>query len=133
MATMFQHPPYRLFILGAGFSKPAGLPLSIELLEHVQREVRHYYPFVGDWDGVLEEEIGKWKRLYPDEEVDLERVLAFSHRKHYLRLLGSDEYFEDGSRTIVAARKSIQQILMDHTPAVTPDLYLEFSSHLTSI
>ena len=96
MAAKFQHPPYRLFILGAGFSKPAGLPLSIELLEYVQREVRHYYRHFGDWDGILEEEIGEWKNLYPDEEVDLERVLAYSHRKHYLRLSGSDEFFEDG-------------------------------------
>ena len=126
----FQHPPYRLFILGAGFSKPAGLPLSIELLEYVQREVRHYFQYFGEWDGTLEKEIGEWKNLYPDEEVDLERVLAYSHRKHYLRLSGTDEYFEDGSRTIVAVRKSIQQILMGHTPPVTPDLYLEFSSRL---
>ena len=127
---MFHHPPYRLFILGAGFSKPAGLPLSIELLEHVRREVRHYFRYFGQWDGTLEKEIKEWKNLYPYEEVDLERVLAYSHRKHYLRLIGSDEYYSDGSRTIVAARKSIQRILIGRTPAVTPDLYLEFSSHL---
>ena len=107
------------------------MPLSIELLEYVQREVRHYYQYFSDWNGTLEEEIGEWKNLYPDEEVDLERVLAYSHRKHHLRLLGSDEYFEHGSRTIVAARKSIQQILLDHTPAITPQLYLDFSSRLT--
>ena len=86
-------PFYRLFVLGAGFSKPAGLPLGNELLElvreSVKREYRHY-----DWEGPLEQEIQEWMYLYPDQKVNLERVLAYSHRKHYLRLLGSDEYFE---------------------------------------
>ena len=31
----------RLFILGAGFSKPAGLPLATELLDSVLNEIEH--------------------------------------------------------------------------------------------
>ena len=128
-----RHPlrdtPYRLFILGAGFSKPAGLPLSIELLEHIRRDVKHSHQVFGS-DGPFEKEIGEWENLYPDEEVDIERVLAYSHRKHYLRLDGSERYFSDGSPTIVAMRESIQRVLMGQTPEITPDLYLKFSSRL---
>ena len=68
--------------------------------------------------------------LYPEQPIDLERVLAYSHRKHYLRLLGSDEYFEHGSRTIVAARDAIQRILIRATPNDTPSLYRDFAQRL---
>ena len=108
-------PTYRLFVLGAGFSAPAGLPLGNDLLECVRQDVRGSFRRA-DWDGALEKEIGEWVSLYPGERLDLERVLAYSHRKHYLRLLGSDEYFAHGSRSIVAARSAIQRILIQETP-----------------
>ena len=123
-------PFYRLFVLGAGFSKPAGLPLGNELLElvreSVKREYRHY-----DWEGPLEQEIQEWMYLYPDQKVNLERVLAYSHRKHYLRLLGSDEYFDHGSRSVVAVRRSIQEILTRSTPRYTPSVYRAFAESLS--
>ena len=124
-------PTFRLFVLGAGFSKAAGLPLARELLERVREEVKSHFERYGRWEGTLEREIIEWRSLYPGEAVDLERVLAYSHRKHYLRLLGSDEYFEHGSRSIVAARRAIQQILIEATPSVTPPLYRAFVQRLS--
>ena len=131
MVEQSYQPHYRLFILGAGFSKPAGLPLAKELLASVRQEVKKYFQQRGRWDGTLEQDIEEWTRLYPDEQVDLERVLAYSHRKHYLRLLGSDEYFAHGSRSIVAARRAIQRILIDGAPTDTPSLYRKFSNYLS--
>ena len=123
-------PTFRLFILGAGFSRPAGLPLGEELLSLVRNDVRRFYRAYG-WEGTLEREIEEWKSLYPGRDVELERVLAYSHRKHYLRLLGSDEYFGYGSRTIVAAKQALQRILIAKTPTDTPSLYVDFASRLT--
>ena len=122
-------PSYRLFVLGAGFSAPAGLPLGNGLLECVREDVRGSFQRVA-WDGTLEQEIGEWSSLYPGEPIDLERVLAYSHRKHYLHLLGSDEYFEQGSRSIVATLGAIQRILIQETPTVTPKLYRDFAQRL---
>ena len=122
-------PPYRLFVLGAGFSAPAGLPLGRGLLERVRAEVRGSFRDAG-WDGTLEQEIAEWASLYPGESIDLERVLGYSHRKHYLRLIGSDEYFAHGSRSIVAARRAIQRILIQATPTDTPTLYRDFAQRL---
>ena len=122
-------PTHRLFVLGAGFSAPAGLPLGNGLLERVRQDVRGSFRRAG-WDGTLEQEIEEWASLYPGEPIDLERVLAYSHRKHYLRLLGSDEYFAHGSRSIVAARRAIQRILIHATPNATPSLYREFALRL---
>ena len=122
-------PTHRLFVLGAGFSAPAGLPLGNGLLERVRQDVRGSFGRAG-WDGTLEQEIQEWASLYPGKSIDLERVLAYSHRKHYLRLLGSDEYFAHGSRSIVAARRAIQRILIHATPNATPSLYREFALRL---
>ena len=123
-------PTYRLFVLGAGFSAPAGLPLGNGLLERVRKDVRRWFPGTG-WDGALEQEIEEWASLYPGKAIDLERVLAYSHRKHYLRLLGSDEYYAHGSRSIVAARHAIQRILIGTTPNEIPSLYRDFALRLS--
>ena len=53
MVEQLSLPHYRLFILGAGFSKPAGLPLSEKLLDYVRLEVRGR-------GGILEQEIEDW-------------------------------------------------------------------------
>ena len=68
--------------------------------------------------------------LYPGQVIDLERVLGYSHRKHYLRLFGSDEYYKHGSRSIVAARTAIQRILIQATPTDTRTLYWAFAEQL---
>ena len=122
-------PTHRLFVLGAGFSAPAGLPLGNDLLKCVRQEVRGSFGRAG-WEGILEREIGEWASLYPGNSIDLERVLAYSHRKHYLRLLGSDEYFAHGSGSIVAVRPAVQRILTRATPSDTPSLYRDFAKWL---
>ena len=60
-------PHFRLFILGAGFSQPAGLPLARELLDLVRHQGKRFLQ--GNWrDGSdLEQEIKEWKRLYPGQ------------------------------------------------------------------
>ena len=116
-------PYYRLFVLGAGFSRPAGIPLSEELLGLVRLASRGQ-------NSVLEQDIDEWTKLYPNQKIDLERVLAYSHLRHYLRLLGSDEYYAHGSRSIVGSRKAIQRILTYHTPSTPPPLYQQFCNNL---
>ena len=110
-AKNLNRPFYRLFILGAGFSAHAGLPLGKGLLERVREDVRRNFGNF-NWEGPLEQEIGEWTSLYPGQPIDLERVLAYSHRKHYLRLLGSDGIFAHGSQSIADVRTAIQQILI---------------------
>ena len=111
-------PHFRLFILGAGFSKPAGLPLGDELFQCVQKVVN------------LEQDIDEWTSLYPGKSVDLEQVLAYSHRKHHLGLLRSKELFADASRSIHAVKEAIQQVLVQRTPSATPKLYQDFAKRL---
>lgn len=123
-------PRYRLFILGSGFSKPAGHPLGVELLNMVRTRMREQFR-ANDWDGPLEREISEWTALYPNREVTLESVLAYSHRKHFLKLIGSDEYFEHGSRTIASAKPIIQEILSKDVETSSKRLYERFCAALT--
>ena len=99
-------------------------------MQSVREDVKRHFQGYG-WDGALEEEIKEWSSLYPGQRLDLERVLAYSHRKHYLRLRGSDEYFEHGSRSIAAVLKAIQSTLIFATPTSTPNLHKEFAERLT--
>jgi len=122
-------PVFRLFVLGSGFSRPAGFPLGNELLEAVREELRHDFRKAG-WDDPLEQEIEEWRELYPGKRLALESVFAYSHRKHFLKLLGSEEYYSHGSWAIVAAREAIQRIL---SRSIDPDhlaLYHRFASQL---
>jgi hypothetical protein len=123
-------PRSRLFILGSGFSKPAGHPLGVDLLNRVRARMRERFRS-SDWDGPLEREISEWTALYPNREVALESVLAYSHRKHFLKLIGSDECFEQGSRTIASARSIIQEILSKDVEASSKGLYERFCAALT--
>ena len=125
------NPPFkRLFILGAGFSRPAGLPLAEGLMQGVREDLREQSRRSAG-DGPLEEDIREWTSLYPGQPLDLERVLAFSLRKHFLGLMGSKGNFEHGSLSIVAVRKAIQHALIRATPRFTPSLYREFVARLT--
>lgn len=98
-------------------------------MQIVRKDVKGHLQRSGD--GPLEKEIEEWTALYPGHKLDLERVLAYSLRKHYLRLLGSDENFEEASSSIVAVRTAIQSALILSTPTVTTNLYLEFARRLT--
>ena len=64
-------PRSRLFVLGAGFSKPAGLPLAVELLELVRARLRNEFRSAG-WEGPLEKEVSEWQELYPHHKLTLE-------------------------------------------------------------
>ena len=119
MPIKHKHNYHRLFILGAGFSKPAGLPLATELFNQLGQIHS------------LKQDIQDWKKLYPNEKVDLERVLAFSHRKHYLGLEGSNVMFAHGSTANVFANREIQKILTLDMHIDIPQLYRKFALQLT--
>ena len=127
---------YRLFVLGAGFSRAAGLPLAVELWPEVQRRARTlpgrakqfwddleiYIQYRKDCDGVT---------LTPDQ-VDFEEFLAFLDIEHYLGLRGSDTWSVDGNEAQVVVKTLIAEILAEAMPSVeaVPQLYRRFAAGL---
>jgi SIR2-like domain len=129
---------YRIIFLGAGFSKPAGLPLGIELWQEIRAraevlsgrgskfhdDLETYQAFRRDCDGL---DIGI-------DQVDFEEFLGFLDVEFFLGLRGGDTWSDDGNETQVLIKTLIGEILAERTPQPSdiPDIYLEFARRLQS-
>jgi len=125
-----------LYILGAGFSVAAGLPLANDLWKEVCRRALSMSGwadhFRKDLDNFIEfKERTKGGRLRR-EEVNFEEFLGFLDIEHYLGLRGSDTWSEDGNESQVIVKTLIAQILTECMPAAdsVPSLYLRFAEKL---
>ena len=125
---------FRLIVLGAGFSKPAGLPLAVELFREVRKRVRY---LLGA-DNTLERDLEYYVNYLHNTEgfsgsaddVNIERFLSYLDIEHYLELEGSDTWSDEGNPTQLLVRHTIGYILLDRTPAKIPELYKHFASKL---
>ena len=125
-------PAYRFFILGAGFSQPAGLPLAGELWAEVYKRQRnnishalnHYIRFKEECDG---------QTVNPEEEIfDFEEFIGFLDIEHFLWLEGGDTMSDEGNAEQLAIRQEIGRVLSERTPAPgkIPSIYLDFAREL---
>jgi len=93
MATS-QHPGFRIFILGAGFSRPAGLPLATELFPAVKSLIEGQHGTETKFDRDLSnyltycEDCGV--RGQTKDALDLEMLMSYLDIEHFLELRGSD-------------------------------------------
>jgi hypothetical protein len=124
----------RLFFLGAGFSQPAGLPLSRELLPLVLDEIAS----LTDAQSHLHESLEQYLRYVRDTtgaapaEVDLEAFAAYLDHAHTLTLRGSETWSEEGNQDQCLLRWGIGRVLHRHTPPASglPSVYLRFAEQL---
>lgn len=129
---------YRVIILGAGFSKPAGLPLADTLWRKIlarseflwgrasklNDDLDEYIAYRRDCDGVV----------LTKESVNFEEFLGFLDIEHFLGLRGSDTWSKDGNEGQVVIKNLIGEILTTYMPPPDkiPDIYLEFARRLQS-
>jgi len=132
-ALEMQNGP-RLFILGAGFSVPAGLPTARELLDEVMTELHRHVT-----DGSKLEESLDGFRAYTralnggkDVELDIEQFSEYLSIDHCLRLRGSDTWSDSGNEDQLMLRWCIGAVLHKRTPSAekTPTLYFDFAKRL---
>lgn len=135
--TTSTHPGFRIFILGAGFSRPAGLPLASALYPAVKslierqygtntkfdRDLTHYLAYCNDC-GVT----GQTK-----DTLDLELFMSYLDIEHYLELRGSDTWSREGNESQLMIRKAIGKVIHDATPDADklPDYYYRFADLLS--
>ena len=129
---------FGIYLLGAGFSQPAGLPLAKELwLEILRRGLEMpRNQRAGFFRDDLETFI-KYKKvcdcieLSPDE-VNFEEFLAFLDIEHYLGLRGSDTWSVHGNEAQVVVKTLIGEILTKLMPSIDriPEIYLQFAKIL---
>lgn len=135
MTTAPSSKRYRVFVLGAGFSIPAGFPDANELWTEVRlrastgpanhlfdRDLRKYIAYRQACDGLT---------LQPDG-VNFEDFMRFLDIEHFLGLRGSETWSRHGNEGTVIVKTLIGQILAERTPASAeiPKLYLDFARGL---
>lgn len=130
---MAQHQPPRLFVLGAGFAAPAGIPLARELLNLVLDEVAEFSPsshLHRSLEAYLEytEAI---TGMRPDP-VDIESFATYLDHQHAFGLLGSDTWSTQGNRDQFLLRWGIGRVLHRSTPKPDrlPEVYVDFGRRL---
>jgi hypothetical protein len=131
------HPGFRIFVLGAGFSRPAGLPLAMELFAEVHRSIELRYgrdtKFHKDVENYLE-----YRKFCDDveleeERLDLEEFISYLDIEHFLKLRGSDTWSQEGNESQLMIRKAIGQVIHERTPPANrlPDAYYQFARLLS--
>ena len=129
-------PGYRFFILGAGFSSPAGLPLGPQLWQEIKERATDLGPPASHFEYDLDSYIRYRQECdglaLSEDEVNFEEFLAFLDLEHFLGLRGSDSWSDDGNETQIIIKTLIGEILSDLTPSrgCLPELYYEFARGL---
>lgn len=123
----------RLFILGAGFSAAAGIPLTAELL------FRAMNLFAKECPGIFSRVCNYAKQATQsnNETIDFSKV-SFSDLCTYLEFVelreyaGGERWSDAGSREKLALRFYLAKALAMATPGLNelPDLYLQFANQL---
>jgi hypothetical protein len=128
----------RLIILGAGFSRPAGLPLAADLWREI-RKIAVSFPsdlrackFNEDLDYYIRFREQACGEVLTPETVDFEDFLRFPDVNHYLGLRGGGTWSEHGNDGTIVAKYLIGRILARQVNRLkdVPDLYLEFARRL---
>lgn len=129
-------PKNRIFVLGAGFSVPAGLPIATELWQEIFEKAKTLEERIAKFHEDLEAYISYRRECEGVEiavdEVDFEDFMKFLDIQHYLGLLGSDTWSEDGNESTIIVKTLIGQILaqrINELPKI-PNLYIEFARRL---
>jgi len=129
-------PKFRIFVLGAGFSKPAGLPLGNELWPEIRKRASRMPGEINHLESDIDNYIRFRRECYGDdiapEEVEFENFLGYLDIEHYLGLRGSKQWDSEGNESQMIVKAAIGQILTERTPhgQKLPQLYLDFAEEL---
>lgn len=123
----------RVFVLGAGFSAAAGVPLTVALLSEALQM------FAAECPGIYERVEGYAKEAMGAAEADLDVAnLSFSDLCTFLEFIelreygGGERWSENGSREKLALRYYLAKTLVARTPrpAEVSELYRAFAAQL---
>ena len=128
---------YRIFIIGAGFSKSAGLPLGNELWKLVLNESyleKNFYDLLeSDIYSYLEYQKQVHGQKINLEDIEIEDFISYLDVEHFLRLKGGDTFSEEGNRGQIILKVLIAKIIFKiqkNIPSKVLSLYDKFCSSL---
>lgn len=134
--TAFAEGTFRIIVLGAGFSAPAGLPLGADLF----KAVRHDISALQGHDNWFERDLARFTEYRQaigecHGVPDLEEFIGFLDTEHYLGLKGKDTWSDEGNETQLVIRNSIARVLYERTPTSPGDIpavYRQFARQVTT-
>lgn len=130
------HPGFRIFIIGAGFSRLAGLPLASELFEKVMQDIESSYgkktKFHRDLENYIEYRSSCGKD-FDKTSIDLEEFMSYLDIEHFLELRGSKTWSDEGNESQIMIRRSIGRVIHKSTPSADslPNAYIKFAESLS--
>ena len=130
------HPGFRIIILGAGFSKLAGLPLASELFTEVVNTIESQHgkdtKFHVDLENYIEYRIACDKE-FDANNIDMEEFMSYLDIEHFLELRGSKAWSDEGNESQIMIRKAIGKVIHSRTPQSDslPDAYYKFANNLS--
>lgn len=135
--TSTNHPGFRIFVLGAGFSRPAGLPLATELYVAVRQRISDRHgrdtKFTRDVKNYLSYCSARGVTGQSEANLDLEQLISYLDIEHHLGYRGSDTWSLEGNESQLMVRKAIGEVIQDRTPPPEhlPDFYYRFAECLS--
>jgi hypothetical protein len=135
--TADAHPGFRIYVLGAGFSKPAGLPVASELYPLVRQHIidRHGNDtkFTRDVQDYLDYSAACGHSGQSEVNLDLEQLMSYLDIEHYLGFRGSKTWSQEGNESQLMIRKAIGHVIHSRTPPpdAIPEIYLRFAEALS--
>lgn len=127
---MLKSKEYNIYFLGAGFSRPAKLPLGDELFKFVLEEIKKpinwrgqiinlYENFLkGDVQRFIDYKLSVNGKTLNENEINFEEFLSYLDVEHYLGLLGGDTWSNEGNESQVLLRNYISKVIFDRQNAM---------------
>lgn len=131
------HPGFRIFVVGAGFSRPAGLPIASELYPLVRQYILERHgadtKFSRDVKEYLDYSAACGHSGQTEDNLDLELLMSYLDIEHYLGFRGSKAWSQEGNESQLMIRKAIGHVIHSRTPAADslPDVYYRFAESLS--
>ena len=123
----------RVFILGAGFSAAAGVPLTASLLDKTMKKFSAECPGIfARIDSYAKESTENIDGKVDYSVVDFSDLCTFIEDIELREYGGGERWKNAGSREKLALRFYLAKTIAEHTPTDSdiPDLYLEFAAQL---
>jgi hypothetical protein len=127
---------YRIIILGAGFSRLAGLPLGLDLFPEIRKRAIAEF----GQDNFLEEDLINFIDYktrcdgikLSAEMIDFEEFLSYLDIEHFLGLRGKHTWSSQGNEGQIIVKRLIGKIIQERTPKSSslPTAYLRFAELL---
>ncbi|TSA27036.1 hypothetical protein D4R71_02825 [bacterium] len=124
----------RVFILGAGFSVGAGIPLTSTLLDQAMKKFSIECPgLFKRVDGYARESIERYDEMELNySEVDFSGLCTFLEYIELREYAGGERWKDEGSREKLSLKYYLAKTIAENTPSVNeiPQMYIDFANEL---